>query len=188
MTVLLETILREYPQGIGEYELMKKIEAAAPDFLPSHSEGSLALFQKHFVLMNALYKLQDVLQIQGQYLSISPITIKIEKDAAEKGGQISTDSVAGELREYYLDLTNLEATGAKEVNALMGAFWGKYFAADKYDAALAVLGLAGSPKWSQIKQSYQRLAGEHHPDRGGDKVQFIAIREAYENLKIHYGQ
>jgi len=37
-----------------------------------------------------------------------------------------------------------------------------------------------SPK--EIKSAYRKLAMQHHPDRGGDKIQFMHIREAYDCL------
>ena len=45
-----------------------------------------------------------------------------------------------------------------------------------------VLGVATDATESQIKKAYRRLASQHHPDKGGDKIQFQQIQEAYEIL------
>lgn len=43
-----------------------------------------------------------------------------------------------------------------------------------------VLGVARDASPETIRQAYRRLAGEHHPDRGGDTERFIALRRAYD--------
>ena len=46
-----------------------------PDFETLNYE--LRLFRKHFLVMNALYQLQDELLLQCEYLSIDPLDITI---------------------------------------------------------------------------------------------------------------
>lgn len=45
-----------------------------------------------------------------------------------------------------------------------------------------VLGINKNASPDQIKQAYRKLAKEHHPDKGGEKEQFLKIQEAYEAL------
>ena len=39
---------------------------------------------------------------------------------------------------------------------------------------------------NEIKSAYRKLAKEHHPDRGGDKDNFLKLNAAYETLRNHY--
>ncbi|NBP58517.1 J domain-containing protein [bacterium] len=49
---------------------------------------------------------------------------------------------------------------------------------DYYD----ILGVDKNASPDEIKQAYRKLAGRHHPDRGGDTQQFQRIQEAYNTL------
>lgn len=49
---------------------------------------------------------------------------------------------------------------------------------DHYDT----LGVAKNATQEDIKKAYRRLAGIHHPDKGGDTAQFQKIQQAYETL------
>lgn len=44
------------------------------------------------------------------------------------------------------------------------------------------LGIDRDADNNQIKQAYRRLASQHHPDKGGDKVKFQEIQSAYDTL------
>lgn len=46
----------------------------------------------------------------------------------------------------------------------------------------SILGVAKSASKQDIKTAYRKLAGKHHPDKGGDAEQFKKITEAYEVL------
>ena len=35
---------------------------------------------------------------------------------------------------------------------------------------------------AEIKKSYRKLAGQHHPDKGGDEEKFKLINEAYTKI------
>ena len=44
------------------------------------------------------------------------------------------------------------------------------------------LGVSPQADAKEIKKAYRRLAGKHHPDKGGDEARFKEINEAYETL------
>jgi curved DNA-binding protein len=46
----------------------------------------------------------------------------------------------------------------------------------------SILGVARDASADEIKTAYRRLAGKHHPDRGGDTARFQEIQEAYSVL------
>lgn len=44
------------------------------------------------------------------------------------------------------------------------------------------LGVDRGANADEIKRAYRRLASQHHPDKGGDKLRFQEIQKAYETL------
>lgn len=51
--------------------------------------------------------------------------------------------------------------------------------------ALSVLGLSEPLTLDKIKKAYRRKAIETHPDKGGDREEFIKINEAYKALTAY---
>ena len=48
--------------------------------------------------------------------------------------------------------------------------------------AYETLGVPKGASDAEIKKAYRRLAGQHHPDKGGDTAKFQEIQSAYETL------
>lgn len=200
--------LRRFPLGLSEYELLKFLQAAGHiQFERIALLDNLSLFQTHFVLFHTLYTLREELwQEDKQVLDISPLKIVLysfdkkdfdEKDFDETGVDEEGDSANTDilnagltehdpLRDYYLDINNLEQTTGDEVTRLLDSFWTRLEANDQRVAALEVLELTEPVDYTTIKQQYRRLAMQHHPDRGGDKVQLQTLNVAMAVLEKCY--
>ncbi len=182
---LVLQLLRAATDGIGEYELLKKLEQVGADFSALSIEADLQLFQKHFLLMNALYQLQDTLwREDAVWLTVGPLRIALESSAEHASSSALAAAASTALRDYYLNWQQLSATDSAGVTALLNGFWQRFHALDTRGAALATLQLQADADWLQIQHQYRRLAAATHPDRGGDSAQFLVVREAYEILRI----
>jgi len=178
-------LLHRHPDGLSEYALMQQLEfdGLALDAEPDVS-ADLLLFRKHFLIMNALYRLEQVLYEEGYELSISALHIQLhplERRAA------STEGIPAKpdpLREYYLDWSEFEKSSSAYVANLLDSFWRRYFCDERLNDAWAVLELEPGASPAAVRRAYRRLAGRHHPDRGGDAEQFRRVREAYELLMV----
>jgi len=176
----LMIILQDHPEGLGEYELLQLLRKQKYfSFLGKSPALPKDIFQAHFLLFHSLYRLQNQLLAEQQaILEIGPLNIQILPYSHEKAAIAKPD----QLREYYLELGNLEQTTEERVHELLAAFWRNYIRFDNRAAALAELGLTDPVKDEIIKQTYRRLVMEHHPDRGGDKQRLQVINAAYECL------
>jgi len=176
-------ILDTSPLGLSEYELICRL--TEQDRIIKHDaiKNPLGLFKTHFLVMNALYRLQQRLMSERRFLSISALDIQL----SSAGKPVDRTSIAPncdeKLRDYYLDWTNLTETTTEDVNAMLEGFWSRYLAMDERTQCLEILGLPEGADWQQIQQQYRRLARRNHPDKGGSSVRFIEIREAFETLR-----
>jgi len=175
-------ILKNNKEDISEYLLIQKLEESGIDF-PRESSSELELFKKHFLVMNALYKLQDELIVDGYFLTVTSLSIKLDEIKSRSDKLDLVDYTDIKLSKYYLDWDNYKNTSPQDVNDLLNGFWEKYFAADKKADALNTLGIKSNVSLDGIKSAYRKLAAKHHPDKGGSHQKFIEIREAYEVLK-----
>ena len=173
--------------GLSEYDLIQRLQEHDEAFAFDDENPNLALFRKHFLVMNALYQLQTELFAQGMYLSISPLDIRLESVESSAVSALPTDNAAAPLRAYYLDWENFSQTSHADVEAMLSRFMERYLAIDERLEALQTLELSADAPWENIKQAYRRLAALHHPDKGGDPARFRAIRGAYEILLRCYG-
>ena len=175
-------LLRQHAEGLGEYDLLRQLQQQGSDgFGPGTFGDDLALYQAHFLLFHALYRLRDHLFDQQQgLLDIHVLNIRLtpwhEPDATAL-------SFSDPLREHYLDLDNLEATTREDVQALLGDFWGRYFADEQRIDALQVLGLDERADSAQIERQYKKLAMQRHPDRGGNEQDFQQLQQAMTVLR-----
>ncbi|WJW76113.1 DNA-J related domain-containing protein [Thiohalobacter sp. IOR34] len=176
----IEARLRAHPQGLGEYALLQALRESDAGLVPERLDDELSLFQTHFLLFHCLYRIDQRLSRMGEgRLEIGALCIRLLPSTTGDASQAlgSPDP----LRDYYLDLANLD-TGREEVNRLLDGFWRRYLRQDARAEALAVLGLEAGADEAAIRQRYRRLAMQHHPDRGGDAARLQEINAALATL------
>lgn len=177
----LRQILENSPQGVSEYEILQQLEGHAA-FSELSEASDLSLFQKHFLVMNGLYLLQQQLWQEGEcYLEVSPLKV-VTHLITERVGEEALVTEGDHLSAYYRDWRNLEGMDEAGVEELLDRFWNRFVVEDQRGPALLTLGLEVGVSRDEIAQRYRQLAAQHHPDKGGDPGQFIEIRQAYEVL------
>lgn len=164
------------------------LQASLEQLPGEHQPPQLQLFQRHFLLMNALYQLQQSLHDDGYYLQISPLAIHLQSHRQAATSALAESAGADALRDYYLDWSHFEQTGADQVDALLNRFWQQQLAGDKQLEAYQRLALQPGASWRTVQQRYRRLVAAHHPDRGGSSEEFVSIRKAYELLASVHGR
>jgi DnaJ-domain-containing protein 1 len=176
------SLLQQHPEGITEYLVIKSLEEHT-GFEHIGDDYQLAIFQKHFMVMNALHQLQKrLMEEERLFLDISPLKIQLIASSNQSNHKELTESDNAKLSEYYLDWSNFENTDKEEVENLLASFWKLYISADNRIEALTILELKEDACGDTISQRYRELAATHHPDKGGDQATFISIRQAYETL------
>ncbi|TCV82334.1 DNA-J related domain-containing protein [Sulfurirhabdus autotrophica] len=177
------TLLHRNPNGISEHLILKALKDHT-GFTEIADQGHLALFQKHFMVMNALYQLQNSLWNEEQLtLKISPLQIQLHP--CDRQGNLGSLALAEStaLRSYYLDWHNFKNTSEEEVSALLHNFWRRFINTDDRAAAMQALNLKFGASADEITRRYRELAAIHHPDKGGTQETFIHIRQAFEVLR-----
>ena len=203
LCLMILSILKNTNNCLGLYELMKSLEDAGY-LIMVQGEGeskaavenyNLKMFRKNFIVMNALYQLQNDLSGSGYYLFISALKIVIlpedgpdSRHLSEKLDNQATDQA---MANYYLNWDNYHSIKQDEINHLLKGFWARFAehnhklnANDKRCDALQILGLESTADWDDIQRAYRLMIATNHPDRGGDSHHFIEIREAYLILKL----
>ncbi len=175
----LHAELQHHHHGISEYDLLQHLKTKGYFADLSQPATPDELFRVHFVLFHCLYRLHDqLLQQQQGMLAIHTLKICL---LPYTPGEVQLQK-ADPLRDYYLDLSQLEQTTVDDVYAMLASFWNKMDRHEHREAALAELGLQDPVDDSTIKAAYRRLAMQHHPDRGGDSEQLQRINQAVDRL------
>lgn len=196
ITAIILATLRKYPQGYSEYTLIQAIDAAGI-FGTLDSNMNVALFQKHFLAMNALYQLQMTLwEEEALYLEVSALRIHLDTTGSDMS-QVTLEGTTKNktkvtlpeqsrneaLRAYYLNWSHYNEADETSVRHLLNSFWERFLNPEQRTMALNTLEITDTePTPVTIKHQFRLLAAKHHPDKGGDPDSFIAIREAYEIL------
>jgi hypothetical protein len=174
-------ILQRFPAGLSEYELFQELSCSGYEsFSKSAFAEEHTLFCQHFLLFNALYRLRDeMLASEAFLLEISPVLIRLSAHVPGKVELVAHDP----LRDYYLDIRELEKITAGKVQEMLGQFWASYHRQQGRTSALQVLGLSDPVDAATIRHRYRQLAMRHHPDRGGDTDSFQQITAAMRLLE-----
>lgn len=181
-----EKILLDYIESKGnstsEYFILKHIQDHHPTFFQIQ-QTPLSFYQKHFFLFHELYKLRRGLRELGRTVSITALEIRIVEIQKDSKEMAEPDG----LNTFYLDQNNLNIP-EKEVENMLRNFWLRYSALDQKGKALTVLGLNDfvDLDLKAIKNRFNKLALEKHPDRGGKPSEFREIKQAYHQLKKIY--
>lgn len=174
--------------GKSEYQLIQEIEALGLfDGLRS-PDALLTTFSKHFLTMHCLYNLEAHFLNKNQQLGITPLEIQVvQSPKSDKRYQMSQGSNQ-HLRDYYANLDNLVNASENSVAELIADFAQRYDAWSNDGESRSILGVENDASWQDIQTAYRQLANKHHPDKGGNKVDFTRINEAYNKLKLANGK
>lgn len=182
-------LLHEHPKGIDEYRLIRALAEQFPESLfalPGALREPLQLFQLHFLLFHALYRLSDRLAAEGFELQIQALGIRLQLRAAGEAGM----ALADPLRAYYLDWDQWLQTRDEDVRRLLDDFMrgAGSLDGDELQQALGLFELPAQATGAQLRQRYRQLVSRHHPDRGGDTAMLQRINRAWEVLQRHAGR
>lgn len=179
-------LLQAAPDGLAEYALIQQLKTRHSGHLPNLPlTDKLVLFRTHFLLFNALYRLRDRLwQAQTHLLEISPLCIRLLPYQPGSSALSERD----ELRDYYLDMSQLQSTDEHDVERLLTSFWTRMQGGEEKLAALQLFELNNDAPLdlARIKQRYRQLVSLHHPDRGGSTQRLQSINKAMEILSRYY--
>lgn len=186
-SVLHEILIQNLGRVWTEHELITFL-ISKKHIDKSATQGNLELFQVHFLVMNALYKLQKELWAQKKWqVSISALEISVNSCIDGAGNtEVQAQSVDPSLQEYYLNWDNFKSASAASVDQLLQGFWEKYLSQDDKVWALSVVGIQEPTDFIEIKRQYRKRAMDLHPDRGGDNESLAELNQALEILKKCY--
>ena len=145
------------------------------------------LFKRNFLLMNALYQLQETLYPDG-WLQVEAMNIVLMSAIEASRHSVDTNDP---LREYYLDWKNYEADEG-EVRRLLNEFWSRYqryiggSSSSDLDRAkaLSLFELSADATKVEIRKQWRKLALRWHPDRdNGDSERFRVLCDAWNVLR-----
>lgn len=179
-------VLRKKPSGwkvhtlaahLGELGYMPEL-----DPLPEKD-----LFKRNFLMMNALYQLQETLY-PDNWLQVQAMNIVLLPTLQSHGFAIDTDDP---LRDYYTQWSNYEAEEG-EVKRLLNEFWSRYqrFVGGNHHEdmdrrkALSLFELPQEATQTEIRKTWRKLALKWHPDReNGNSERFRVLCEAWNVLR-----
>ena len=182
LMAIVDQILDQHPQGIREYDLIIELDTKHNLLYPKPDlRQPLLLFQHHFFLRHTLYLLQQQ-HAEQRSASIEISTLTITKLPPRE--TLSTlPEQQDPLRDYYLDLTNLNKEDDLSVQAMLDQFWLTMQRQSAQPDAYRVLGLTGSESNEEKQARYRQLAQQQHPDKGGDSEKFCELQHAWQQIK-----
>jgi len=179
-------VLKQKPSGWKVHTLAAHLNELG--FVPVLDQiPEKELFKKNFLIMNALYQLQETLY-PDNWLQVQAMDIELM--CGRYYGSTHVIDHQDPLREYYIDWSNYEAEEG-EVKRLLNEFWTRY---KKYvggvetdmdrSRALSLFELPFDASPEEIRKQWRRLALRWHPDREkGNTVRFQRLCEAWHVLR-----
>ncbi|MCL9783191.1 DnaJ domain-containing protein [Vibrio sp. S4M6] len=179
-------VLRKRPSGWKVHTLASHLSSLG--FMPIlDASPEKDLFKRNFLIMNALYQLQETLYPE-KWLQVKAMDIVLLSVTSVNGSEIDEDDP---LRDYYIHWHNYEAEEG-EVKRLLNEFWTKYRkhvgstnGADMdRSKALRLFKLPDDATPSTIRKTWRKLALKWHPDReSGNSEKFRVLCEAWHVLR-----
>ncbi|MBQ4850028.1 DNA-J related domain-containing protein [Pseudoalteromonas sp. MMG012] len=125
-----------------------------------------ALFKKNFLIMNALFQLQDELLATDQSLHIDSMDIYL---SAKVDNSVTKDNP---LKSYYLDWDNYN-TSREDIESLLTQFWQRFsqnnhtqpIAEEELQTLCAVWQLPIPFSSQLLTKKWRKLALLYHPDK-----------------------
>ncbi|MEZ8140917.1 molecular chaperone DnaJ [Enterovibrio norvegicus FF-33] len=154
-------------------------------------DPQLDLFKRNFLIMNALYQLQETL-LPNQWLQVESMDIRLMWRGAGSGFVQHEVNRDDPLREYYMDWKNYDAQ-TEDVRELLKSFWKRYQQHVGHCSettverrnALKALGLSDTASNLEIRRQWRKMALKWHPDRPeGDAATFRTMCEAWQSLRL----
>lgn len=178
-----------------ESNLIKQLQQPPYQLLPKYQlDDSFALFQIHFMVYHSLYQLKlKCQQNQTVELKIGLASITVQPWLANKP-DLTSQPLANKdsLQDYYLDLNNLMATQASDVESMLNNFWRQVqkplASSAEIEQAQVLLNISSNASMLNIKAAYKAKCLQHHPDRGGSKTDLQRINTAYQILKNSFSE
>lgn len=179
-------VLRKQTSGWKVHTLCAHLaELGFIPFLDDSPEKDL--FKRNFLMMNALYQLQDFMYPDA-WIQVQAMDIQMMNATAATGRSIDLEDP---LRDYYTCWNNYEAQDG-EVKRLLNEFWTRYQhhvgSSNNKDMgrekALRLLELDSNATRLEIRKQWRRMALKWHPDRdGGNSDRFRVLCEAWNVLR-----
>lgn len=178
----LETLLLRRYGEITEQQLLSLLQIKP---LSDVTDSQLALFQLHFVLYHLLYRIADRwMQTETAYLDIGLARVKIAP------WQNTVPQLTDSKGAYYADWRNYWRMTPLALSERLTQFW--QFYQQRYgsvsaisvsdDEALSLLQLDWPCSLVELKKAFRKQSLKHHPDRGGDKQNFVRLSLAYQKV------
>ncbi|MGR2767514.1 DNA-J related domain-containing protein [Photobacterium ganghwense] len=149
------------------------------------------LFKTNFLIMNALYQLQNLL-LPAQWLQVDAMNIRLQS-AQEIGQANATLPYASDsLRDYYLDWQHY-TLDSEEIQHLLTDFWARYATHQGLTTApiasreddLQAFGLSNNASAHDVRKRWRQLALKWHPDRpNGNAEQFRSLYVVWQRLRV----
>ena len=179
-------VLRKQPSGWKVHTLAANLSELG--FMPVLDDSpEKDLFKRNFLIMNALYQLQETLYPE-KWLQVEAMNIMLMPAQRAIHCEIDLDDP---LPEYYTQWHNYEANEG-EVRRLLNEFWTRYRKAVGGTSdlnmnrmnALKLFKLPAEATQLEIRRTWRKLALKWHPDRdNGNAETFRVLCEAWNVLR-----